>query len=237
MTMNKIIKIYKITNTCTKKCYVGQTKNKVSTRFSQHSKANSPLGLSIRKYGKEKFFIEQICSCLSQEEADIMEEYFITKFNSCGKLGYNQTKNGRGSFNQDMYGNTLLHISRDYCLNNFTRTELGYLFDIIRNIDDKGRIKYGRYYQQYCRKWKDLEKVLKTSYNTIRKSFVLKLKKANIIQYKNNTLYFNDEIAYKEKEYESIKLVMLKEDSDIIIFQDLTNDLIYKCKIVDGEES
>lgn len=64
----------------------------------------------------------------------------------------------------------------------FSITEQGYIFAIIRNLDALGRIKYGNNYSQYCRDVKDLSKVLNTSYETLRKTLIPKLKKYNIIR-------------------------------------------------------
>lgn len=66
--------------------------------------------------------------------------------------------------------------------NNFTPTERGYLFDLLRNIDSLGRIKYGKNYQQYCRKFEDISKVLNVSYNTIKQTLIPKMKKYDIIR-------------------------------------------------------
>lgn len=64
---------------------------------------------------------------------------------------------------------------------NFSVNEQGYLFGIMRSIDAFGRIKYGENYQQYCRDFKDLAKVLNVSYNTF-KSLIPKIKKYDIVR-------------------------------------------------------
>lgn len=65
---------------------------------------------------------------------------------------------------------------------NFKPAEKGYLFDILRSIDAFGRIKYGEHYQQYCRDFKDLAKVLNVSYNTIKQTLIPKMKKYDIVR-------------------------------------------------------
>lgn len=72
-------------------------------------------------------------------------------------------------------------IGMDY-FKNFTRTEKGYLFDLFRRIDKYGRIKYGGNYQQYCRNFEDLSKALDTSYETIRRTLIPKMRKYDLIR-------------------------------------------------------
>lgn len=72
-------------------------------------------------------------------------------------------------------------LGRDY-YNHFTRAEKGYLFDLFRSIDSFGRIKYGENYQQYCRTFEDLAKVLDVSYNTIKQTLIPKMKKYDLVR-------------------------------------------------------
>lgn len=77
---------------------------------------------------------------------------------------------------------TLNKKAENEFLEPFSITEQGYIFAIIRNLDALGRIKYGNNYSQYCRDVKDLSKVLNTSYETLRRNLIPKLKKFNIIR-------------------------------------------------------
>lgn len=106
--------IYLITNTTTKKCYVGQTvshrknRNKYRPfgyqgRFKDHisealcntkKKQCTYLNNSIRQYGKEAFTVELITEC-SKDELDIMEELYIKQYNTLYPNGYNLTKGGK----------------------------------------------------------------------------------------------------------------------------------------------
>lgn len=88
--------IYLITNTITKKVYVGQSVD-IYRRWSEHkSRAynndnncyNNPLYRSIRKYGKDIFILSILCEC-KIEELDEKEKYYIHKFNSVVPNGYN----------------------------------------------------------------------------------------------------------------------------------------------------
>lgn len=102
----KIGSIYVITCKTNNKKYVGFTnKTKPSVRFKEHIRlANNPenkdfsiLHAAIRKYGPENFNFEVIyqskdCKYLLEE----MEPYFIKKYDSFGKNGYNATKGGDG---------------------------------------------------------------------------------------------------------------------------------------------
>lgn len=80
-----------------------------------------------------------------------------------------------------------LRLSLNKCLDEeylcyFTQAEKGSIYDIIRKIDAMGRIKYGDNFQQYCRSVEDLALVLGVNYETMRKRFIPKLKKHDIIR-------------------------------------------------------
>lgn len=86
--------IYKITNITNGKCYIGQTKQATSTRFRQHISGmgfgkKMPIHLALKKYGKQNFILEELCSCLDETVANYFEAYFINKFNSLVPIGYN----------------------------------------------------------------------------------------------------------------------------------------------------
>ena len=222
-----VIKIYKITNMENNKCYVGQTKRKINERFRQHSKAKTYLGNSIRKYGKENFKIEWICTCFSKNEADKTEEYFVKKHKCYGDLGYNMTSTGRGTFNNNLVLSRGIRTDFDYSM--FTTTEKGYILTLLKKVDIKGRIKYGKNWQQYCRSWRDLSKALNSKYDTLRKNLIPKLKKYNIIRLENNTLYINPDII-TVKNMEDKKYVILDHNENMIKVLDLDANLIYKLK-------
>ena len=96
-----MIGIYKITNLINGKSYIGQSTN-IQKRFSAHksvafnpndSNYNYPLYRAIRKYGIENFSFEVIEEC-DVSELNNKEIYYISKYNTYGKLGYNQDKGG-----------------------------------------------------------------------------------------------------------------------------------------------
>lgn len=96
------IKIYVLRNTVNEKVYVGQTKN-VHARLLQHLKdstmkqrGNYKLYKAIKDIGRENFYIEEIDSCESKEEADKKEVFYIEKFDSINN-GYNSVSGGDGS--------------------------------------------------------------------------------------------------------------------------------------------
>ena len=96
--------IYKITNMINGKQYVGQTRNTIQERMRKHfDKAKNQNDLTgidaaIKKYGKENFAVEELCSCLN-EDLDVQERYYIAKYNTFEGEGYNLTPGGNsGSF-------------------------------------------------------------------------------------------------------------------------------------------
>jgi len=105
--------IYKITNTITNKCYVGQTRTHRLNRgkyrpfgylgrFKDHiseSRSNKPnqsklLNSSIIKHGDEKFTCELITTC-KLEELDELERKYIKEYNSKYPNGYNLSDGGQ----------------------------------------------------------------------------------------------------------------------------------------------
>lgn len=92
--------IYKITNLINGRVYIGQTVTSLARRWSQHStsKKNSPMYNAFRKYGAENFAIETICTALSPEHLNELEQYFIKEYNSLIPNGYNLTSGGDSAF-------------------------------------------------------------------------------------------------------------------------------------------
>lgn len=94
--------IYLITNTITKKRYVGQTLCKnVETRWKQHKKCDhNSIGryllAAYNKYGIESFKFQIICICFD-EDCNIYEEEYIKKFDTLVPNGYNLREGGKNS--------------------------------------------------------------------------------------------------------------------------------------------
>lgn len=90
--------IYIIKNKINDKVYIGQTINKIETRFINHKMASriedTKFYRAIRKYGEDNFYIELL------EEVDInslneREQYWINFYDSYNN-GYNSTLGGDG---------------------------------------------------------------------------------------------------------------------------------------------
>lgn len=87
--------IYKISNTCNNKIYIGQTIRPLKTRWQQHLEATgcpTKLGQAMSFLGKENFFIEIIENC-PNELLNERERYWIKFYNSYND-GYNMTHGG-----------------------------------------------------------------------------------------------------------------------------------------------
>lgn len=94
--------IYKIWNDVNDNLYIGQTVRTLGARWSQHKQSskteNNHLYLAIRKYGVEKFHIEEI----EEVQDDLLNErecYWIQYYNSYYD-GYNSTLGGEGNKNE-----------------------------------------------------------------------------------------------------------------------------------------
>lgn len=93
--------VYKITNLVTGKCYVGQTRQKLSTRWRQHgSTASNSVGLkgAVVKYGREAFSVEVLFEAKDQTTLDLKEVFYIKEFNCLVPNGYNLTTGGEGGY-------------------------------------------------------------------------------------------------------------------------------------------
>lgn len=83
------------------KKYVGQTWQSINERWTKHkSDARTGKGWhlakAIRKYGSDSFRVEKLAEIFSQEEANFLESYYISLFDTI-KLGYNITGGGQGA--------------------------------------------------------------------------------------------------------------------------------------------
>jgi len=94
--MSKIGIIYKITNQLDGKIYIGQTIQSFKRRIQHHyaSKDDMILHRAIRKYGKENFVAEEICSVVNKDDLNFLEKYFIQIFDSLASNGYNVALGG-----------------------------------------------------------------------------------------------------------------------------------------------
>lgn len=92
--------IYKLTNLKNGKIYIGQTVGSLGKRWNEHSTSmkNSPLYNAFRKYGKDSFKIEVVCSALDPSYLNELEQHFIKYFNSFHPNGYNLTSGGDSAY-------------------------------------------------------------------------------------------------------------------------------------------
>lgn len=85
-----MIGIYKITNQCNGKIYIGQSKN-IEERWEEHKRKmqvrNTQLYQAMRFFGIENFVFEIIKEC-SLDQLNEREQYYIHKYDSINK-GYN----------------------------------------------------------------------------------------------------------------------------------------------------
>lgn len=90
--------VYCILNKINNKRYIGQTRNKLSRRYSGgfwKKPSNEYLKNSIEKYGIINFELSILQECNSLEELDYWETYYIDFYNTSDRLyGYNLTMGG-----------------------------------------------------------------------------------------------------------------------------------------------
>lgn len=89
--------IYKITNQINGKAYIGQSTRALKRKHDHFCPSNSTckaLKAAMKKYGRENFNFEIICTALHPDHLDALEIDFIKHFDSFGKNGYNLTIGG-----------------------------------------------------------------------------------------------------------------------------------------------
>jgi group I intron endonuclease len=89
--------IYKAVNKINGKVYIGQTIKLLEKRLYEHSHYKlGYFGSAIKKYGWNSFDCEIIEYCLTDNELNERETYWIKYFNSLVPNGYNLTLGGEG---------------------------------------------------------------------------------------------------------------------------------------------
>ena len=108
--------IYKITNTVTGKCYIGETIQDYNRRWGKHInslkyKEGCPLlKASMKKHGIEKFTFEILIICFDEDLVKYEKEY-IKKYNSQVPNGYNILSGGQ--IGQGMVGYKHTETTKD----------------------------------------------------------------------------------------------------------------------------
>lgn len=89
--------VYSIVNLINGKTYIGQTRQPIQKRISQHFRKDSKLliGRAIRKYGKDSFSWKVLENCSNQKELNEKEQDWIKKLNTTNlSIGYNLQNGG-----------------------------------------------------------------------------------------------------------------------------------------------
>ena len=117
--------IYKVENLINGSCYIGQTVKSLEKRKLQHlcdvrNDSSYYLHRAIRKYGNENFKWSILCECLSKDDLNEREIYYIKELNTQRPNGYNLTLGGEGNLGWCPTEDTRKNISesnKNYWLN------------------------------------------------------------------------------------------------------------------------
>ena len=104
--------IYLITNRVNGKQYVGQTIKSLERRWQGHQEKGNVLHKAIKRYGAEAFDILLLQTCLSKEEMDISEVFYIQLLSTKVPKGYNITDGGGGPIGHKHSAATRAKISQ-----------------------------------------------------------------------------------------------------------------------------
>ena len=124
--------IYKITNKINSNTYVGQTTQKLETRWKQHIRYaynnsknnNTVLARAIRKYGVTSFIIEEIVSDIPYYLLNEAEKYWISYYNTYHK-GYNCTLGGDGTLGNSPWNKNKTGVYSSDTLDKMRNKRLG----------------------------------------------------------------------------------------------------------------
>jgi len=114
--------IYLATNTINNKVYIGQTIYSLKKRSLEHKSDSSNAKRikyhfqnAIIKYGFDKFTFEEIDTCISQEDMDEKERYWIKYYNSTDRdFGYNISHGGNPGKELSRLVSTKLWLSQEF---------------------------------------------------------------------------------------------------------------------------
>ena len=188
--------IYIIKNIINDKVYIGQTTTDLKTRFNQHTKKSTisnrfyKLHNAIRKYGKDKFYIESLETDIPLDKLDKREIYYIEKYNSLIS-GYNGTKVGDGrTINKD-YDEELII---EYYNKGISCAQIGKMFGVcgttINRVLHRKEIscrhdgnKYESFGEKFIKMWNDgiAIKQLAQTFNVNEKTIRRAVKHYNLL--------------------------------------------------------
>ena len=89
--------IYKTTCLVNNLIYIGQKKSPIFLE-QKYLGSGKILKCAIAKYGRDNFKVELLQECMTFEELNYYEKFYIQKFNSvCPDIGYNISLGGQGT--------------------------------------------------------------------------------------------------------------------------------------------
>lgn len=119
--------VYLVTNLINNKKYIGYTTKTLKERMQGHfhkAKCNKDkhyfylFAQALRKYSKESFKWEEICSCSTLEECQEKEIFYIKEYNTVSPNGYNLTHGGNGGIQSDETKDKISKSLKKYFLTN-----------------------------------------------------------------------------------------------------------------------
>lgn len=206
--------IYKITNKINNKSYVGQTTQKISERWRKHLKSTTKctaMHNAIQKYGKESFTVEIVCTCISKEDLNEKESYYIKLFNTLSPHGYNLKEGGSTNFYS--------HEAR-LRMSESTKGEKAYWYGVrgkdnpnfgLKRSDETKKILSDLY------KGKKLEEIYGEEKAKIMKEKQTKIRMKPVICLNTGIVYpsLKDAALFFETDPKSIRKVIKKERNDL----------------------
>jgi group I intron endonuclease len=102
--------VYLVTNLINNKKYIGYTtktlKERMQGHFHKSKYKNDPhyfylFSLALKKYSKEVFQWEELCTCKDLKDCQEKEIFYIQKYNTVSPNGYNLTHGGNGGIQSD----------------------------------------------------------------------------------------------------------------------------------------
>lgn len=134
--------IYLIENDLNDKLYIGRTLDPHKREAAHFSDYSNTLAIksAIKKYGKEHFDFVILEACVSEEDLNNREKYWIVTLNTLSPFGYNLKEGGKSGRPTEITRNRMRLAHKGVPLSNEHRSSIGISL-LGHEVSEKTRLK------------------------------------------------------------------------------------------------